>query len=436
MVDPVVGVGLPNLWHCPACNHALGPLPGVPAHPLEPFGADVTCPECSRVISQGSILLVGAGRVEAVGKPTIKSRFAVIFVAGFCLYSAVARLPSRLRTWQTGGSHSVWDVLIDLCALVGVAGAIYFLLRTWRRWAPSSGEDRRAEVSWEMQWLASPGQIEIFDRRGGASVIKHGAAAVKREDVRSVWFEDPDAAGFVRTHAAARPVRLVLERPWQSRIFEDPVKRRSVIVLDAGADAPRDIGDRLADRVYSLVTGRAAGVADGAVSLRGRPEACRRWPKGVRGRAAWAALVTLLVCAPPLVFVSIVLSSDVVGLSFAVVLPALFVLLGAIALGLYRWLTRDLRRRWRGEAHWTVGADGVRVSTLRHEGPERSPAEMLVQSSSIGDVTIGSELGRPRIRLLDRGGAEICGLTPDTLPADGPEASRRCLLAALGLPPA
>ena len=102
-----------------------------------------------------------------------------------------------------------------------------------------------------------------------------------REDVRTVWSEDPNTGSSRLPHSAKRPVRLVLERAGTARFLTHPLTHRAVIVFDAGADAAPDVGDRLADSVHSIVTGRAAGVRDGAVSLRGGP---MRVGAGRRGR--------------------------------------------------------------------------------------------------------------------------------------------------------
>jgi hypothetical protein len=47
---------------CPACNYALAGTPGAPDGALEPFKADVTCPECGATYLAGTLIIVGASQ--------------------------------------------------------------------------------------------------------------------------------------------------------------------------------------------------------------------------------------------------------------------------------------------------------------------------------------------------------------------------------------
>jgi hypothetical protein len=110
----------------------------------------------------------------------------------------------------------------------------------------------------------------------------------------------------------------------------------------------------------------------------------------------------------------------------------------ASGIGLCRLLSRGAWRRELTRCVWTVDRQGLRVEQESRARPRSAPEHRswMVPADTVADVEVGTAVGRPRIILRGRDGGEQAAITPDTLPADGPEASRRCLLAALGLPAA
>jgi len=61
-------------FHCPYCTYAMGPIGGTPTDTHGAFNAPVRCPECGRDVPEGSMLLVGAAMVEAIGPITTRRR--------------------------------------------------------------------------------------------------------------------------------------------------------------------------------------------------------------------------------------------------------------------------------------------------------------------------------------------------------------------------
>jgi hypothetical protein len=109
-------------------------------------------------------------------------------------------------------------------------------------------------------------------------------------------------------------------------------------------------------------------------------------------------------------------------------------LLFAAFFGLDRLLSRAAWRRELTRCVWTVDQQGLHVEQESRARPRSTPEHRswLVPADSVADVEVGTAVGRPRIMLRGRDGSELAAITPDTLPADGLEATRRCLLAALG----
>ncbi|MFM7808676.1 MAG: hypothetical protein ACKPEA_12255 [Planctomycetota bacterium] len=100
------------------------------------------------------------------------------------------------------------------------------------------------------------------------------------------------------------------------------------------------------------------------------------------------------------------------------------------------WLfTRGALRRELARCNWSVGSEGVRVteSLQRSLRADAEGSVWLVAARDVADVQCVEVSRRPRIRLLDGAGRELAAITPDTLPADGLEATRCMLRAALGL---
>jgi hypothetical protein len=450
-VDPVVSVGLPNLWHCPACNHALGPLPGVPAHPLEPFGADVTCPECAAVISAGTILMVGGRRVDAVGRVGTGRRvWLTLITAAPVLYFGSSVLSTLIRMSSGQWSGSVRDIL----GLVLFGVAVVMVVKAWRRWGAGEGDDARMAVAWELQWLVRPGSIEFIDHRLGRRVDPSGLAdqvpstCLQADLLRSAYAQAPQRTVKGRDGSIRSAVELVLEH-WKpgrgghrkgigsNRICVDAGSAEDSLELERKAAAQAD-GDRLAERLFRHCTGERLGVHGDGVTLRGHPDPVRFWPRPLRP-ASWALGILLVVLTPTILVTAIVMAGAISnGVVFWLSLAAGLLLLVIALFGLQRLLSRGAWRRELTRCVWTVGRQGLHVEQESRARPRSSPEHRswLVPADSVADVEVGTAVGRPRIILRGRDGGEQAAITPDTLPADGPEASRRCLLAALGLPAA
>ena len=107
----------------------------------------------------------------------------------------------------------------------------------------------------------------------------------------------------------------------------------------------------------------------------------------------------------------------------------------SMLMGLLWLLTRGVLRRELARCAWNVGPEGVHVTESRQRSL-RAEAEgfaRLVAARDVADVQCVEASRRPRIRLLDRAGRELAAITPDTLPADGRDATRAMLCTALGL---
>ena len=435
------------MHHCPRCNHALGPVAGVPSDLHEPFTADVTCPECAAVISAGTMLMVGGRRVEAMGRVGAGRRvwMALITAAPVFYFGASGvRGLWRLMSGQWSGNFSD---LFGLC-LLGIFAVMFW--RAWRRWGPGESEDTRLPVAWELQWLVRPDSIEVIDRFIGfrGPVDRTPMRFVRPDLLRAARAQVPHRAVQGHDGTARSAVEIVLEH-WtldrrgqlkgigSTRIFMDAGRAEDSPELDRKAAAQAD-GDRLAERLFRHCTGEPLGVHGDGVTLRGHADPVRFWPRPLRP-ASLTLGIMLGVLTPGFLIAAIVMADAIShGVVFWLSLAAGLLLLVIALLGLHRVLSRAAWRRELTRCTWTVDRQGLRVEQESRAMPRSAPEHRswMVPADTVADVEVGTAVGRPRIILRGRDGGEQAAITPDTLPADGPEASRRCLLAALGLPAA
>ena len=302
----------------------------------------------------------------------------------------------------------------------------------------------------ELRWLISPGSIEFIDERlHGYPQFRRPTQDVPSRRLGAELLRGARAEVSGRTAEGLDGIRrsvveIVLEywKPllmgrWRgiasTRIFVtaglagDSVERGTTAAIQAD-------GDRLAERIFRHCTGQPVGMHGHVVTLRGHPDPVKTWPRPLR-TTFWPLMVT--ACALWLVMVRLAMAlsesaqRDKVGL-LAVV--------GGVPLLLATACLQELvlaRGAWRRELTrcvWTVDRQGLQVEQESRARPRSTPEHRswLVPADSVADVEVGTAVGRPRIMLRGRDGSELAAITPDTLPADGLEASRRCLLAALG----
>lgn len=439
------------MHHCPSCNQAFGPLPGVPVGVHEPFTADVRCPECAQVVRAGTRLLVGATRVEAVGHVGTGRRIRMALLTalpGILILNGGIRGALKLK--------SPLDTVAIVQGILGLA-ALFFvgnmLWRAWQRWGRGGGEDARPDVAWELQWLVSAGRLEVLDHAKAASAA-HTLATVpaaksiviEAARVRAIRAEVPKQKIRGADGAPRSGVQLVLE-VWKRGWRGDRAGLESLkVCVDAGrpddtpgldqTEAVQADGDRLANAVFTTLTGEPVGAVGGVISLRGHPDAATAWPDSARRRRLVAVVVSILLFIPFFMFAF--LAATELGLAGGWLALALVGIVGlwiSMLMGLLWLLTRGVLRRELTRCAWNVGPEGVLVTESRQRSM-RAEAEgfaRLVAARDVADVQCVEASRRPRIRLLDRAGRELAAITPDTLPADGREATRAMLRTALGL---
>lgn len=448
--------------HCPNCNHAFGERPGVPGEPLGTFTAPVRCAECGRDVPDGSVLLVGASVVDAVAPITkgrrIKQSLRETLPAIFLLYMAL----SNLRHLSQGAAAlSSPRVYIGLAALGGFFAVAW---SAWRRWGTSDGEDRRAAVSWELQWLVSTHGIEIFDRRHASRTLAsprarredtHVAAAdggpksitiVRPEDIRYVRASVP---GTLITGADGRPrsgVMMHLGTWTRSRSGRRRGPREISICVDAGAadDQPgldhrasaQSDGDLLAQRVRAIATGCSQGLIEGTVHVEGQLHAMRPWPQPMR-TAGWALVLVWLFTGCPLATLgSAYALSPGRGESGGVVMVAMGVALLAAVIAIHVLNSRHLLRKSIQRASWAVTSDGVRIQSrpVSLDGRDSAAAETMVGRAQIARITLEMAAGRPRIALKGADGHSIAELSPDISRTESGQGIHEAMASVLGCP--
>jgi hypothetical protein len=448
--------------HCPNCNHAFGERPGVPSEPLGLFTATVRCAECGRDVPHGSLLLVGASVVDAVGPITrsrrIKQSLRETLPAIFLLYLAVSNLQ---HLSQGAAALSSVRVYVGLAALWGFFA---FAWSAWRRWGASGGEDPRAAVSWELQWLVSTHGIEIFDRRRASPV--HSSPRARKDDThvaaadggpKSITTVPPQDIRYVRasvpgtliTGADGRPrsgVMMHLGTWTRSRSGRRRAPREISICVDAGAaddqagldhrSSAQSDGDSLAQRVRAIVTGCSQGLIEGTVRVEGQLHAMRPWPQPMR-TVGWALVLVWLFTGCPLATLgSATALGPGRGASGGVVMVAIGVALLAAVIAIHLLSARRLRRKSIQRTSWTVTGEGVRIQShpVSLDGRDGPATETIVRCNRIARISLKMAAGRPRIALKGADGSSIAELSPDISRTESGQGIHEAMASVLGCP--
>jgi len=364
--------------------------------------------------------------------------------------------------WSVQGISGVLTMsgtLSKVAILRGIAGlaALFFigsmLWRGWKRWGRGEGEDARPEVAWELQWLVTAGRLEVLDQ---SKVARTGRTLAAAPDAKSLVIE-PKRVRAIRAAVPKQKIRgadgsprsgvqLVLEL-WRSGWRGERSGLESLKVwLDAGRSddtpglghvaAAQADGDRIANAVFTLLTGEPVGAVDGSILLRGHTDSVGSWPESASRKRLIAIAISVLLFVPffMLSFVAVSqfgLAGGTLGLA-TVGIVGLWI---GMTMTLVWLFTRGALRRELARCNWSVGSEGVRVteSLQRLLRADAEGSVWLVAARDVADVQCVEVSRRPRIRLLDGAGRELAAITPDTLPADGLEATRCMLRAALGL---
>jgi len=350
---------------------------------------------------------------------------------------------------SSSGTVAMVQAIFGFAALFFVGNMLW---RGWKRWGRGGGEDARPVVAWELQWLVSAGRLEVLDRATAAptahtlaTVPAAKSIVIEAARVRAIRAEVPKQKIRGADGAPRSGVQLVVElwkRGWSGRAGLESMK----LCLDAGrpddtpwldqTEAAQADGDRLANAVFTTLTGEPVGAVGGVVSLRGHLHAAGPWPESASRRRLVAIVASILLFIPFFMFAF--LAAIELGLAGASLALAMLVSVGVwigMLLSLLWLITRGVLRRELARCAWNVGPEGVRVTESRQRSL-RAEAEgfaRLVAARDVADVQCVEASRRPRIRLLDRAGRELAAITPDTLPADGRDATRAMLCTALGL---
>lgn len=441
---PARPMGTGARFHCPHCTYAMGPIGGTPTDPLGTFSAPVRCPECGRDVPEGSMLLVGAAMVEAIGPINTRRRlmmslWAVVPLAYMLLFFGLR----GLREITQGGAYLTSPMTYVRLASIGIVAAVAW--SAWRRWSARDPDDPRAAVAWELQWMVSPGRIGVFDRtsahtsptRAGTSNRRlismekiegsHGLAGwVQAEDIRScratvpkrlVRGEDGQPRSGIMLHLGIAGCNSSGARSGMGEI---------TICVDAGAadDQPgldhraaaQTDGDALARRVMEVACGRRFGVSGSEVRVAGDVHAMRPWPAPMR-RIGWTLVGLWCVIGFPALLVGGTLAMDGArwgraGL-WTIAATAAFT---ALLVTAYVAAVRRLRRKQAQRAEWIATHEGLRI--LRHAATLRGEAgpvqESFVPTGSIARIEAATVATRPRLSVIGTSGDVIAELSPDT----------------------
>jgi len=422
----------------------------------------VRCTECGRDVSQGSLLLVGASVVDAVGPITrgrrIKRSLRETLPAIFLLYWGLIGLRHLV---QGGNALSSPRTYVGLAALGGFFAVAW---SAWRRWGASEGEDPRAAVSWELQWIVSPQGIEVFDRRHASRTLAsprarrqdthvaaaHGGpksiTAVPPEDIRYVRASVP---GTLITGADGRPRSGVMMHLGTWTRSRSGRRRRPLeieVCVDAGAadDQPgldhrtsaQSDGDSLAQRVRAIATGCTQGLVDGTVRVEGDLHAMRAWPRPVRALGWVFVLVWAFVGFP------LVLIGGAVALNRGqhwwggMIAVAAGGALGIALIAMHLMNARRLLRKSIQRASWTVTADGVRIQSrpVSLDGRDGAVTETIVRRNQVARVSLEMAADRPRIALKGADASRIAELSPDISRTEGGRGIHEAMAAVIGCP--
>ena len=339
MSDPHLAreIGAGARFHCPYCTYPMGPIGGTPTEPLGTFSAPVRCPECGRDVPEGSMLLVGATMVEAIEPITTRRRLMMLLwgVVPLTYVLLLSGLRGLREITQVGAYLTSPMTYLRLASLGMVA---VFAWSAWRRWSARDPDDPRAAVSWELQWMVSPGRIGVFDRTS-AHTSPTRAGSLNRSLVTMEKIEGSNGlAGWVqaediRSCRATVPKRLVKGADGQPRsgimLHLGIAGRNSsgarsgmgeiTICVDAGAadDQPsldhraaaHTDGDALARRVMDIACGHRFGVSGSEVRIAGDVHAMRPWPAPMR-RIGWTLVGLWCVIGFPALLVGGTLAMD------------------------------------------------------------------------------------------------------------------------------
>lgn len=457
---PALATGSGARLHCPHCTYAMGPIGGTPTDPLGTFSAPVRCPECGRDVPEGSMLLVGAAMVEAIGPITTRRRVAMSLWSVVPLAYLLMFGIRGLREITQGGAFLTAPMTYVRIASLGVAA--FAAWSAWRRWSAHDPDDPRAAVSWELQWMVSPGRIGVFDRTSAHTSPVHAGSANRRLITMEKIEGSNGLAGWVqaediRSCRATVPKRLVKGadgRPRSGIMLHLGIVRRNssgvrsgmgeiTICIDAGAadDQPgldhraaaQTDGDALARRVMDIACGRRFGVSGSEVRIAGDVHAIRPGPAPMR-RIGWILVGLWCVIGFPALLVGGALAMDGARSGRAgwwtIAATAAFTALIAAA---YVASLRRLRRKQAQRAEWIATEEGVRILrqpvTLRGEaGPVQ---ESFVPAGRIARIEMGTAATRPRLSLIDTGGDSIAELSPDTARSESGSGIHEAMAAVL-----
>lgn len=462
---PALATGAGARFHCPYCTYAMGPIGGTPAEPLGTFSAPVRCPECGRDVPEGSMLLVGAAMVEAIGPITTRRRlmmslWSVVPLAYLLMFGL-----QGLREITQGGAFLTAPMTYVRIASLGVAAAVAW--SAWRRWSARDPDDPRAAVSWELQWMVSPGRIGVFDRTSAhTSPARAGSSnrsLVKMEKIEGSqglagWIQAED----IRSCRATVPKRLVRGengRPRSGIMLHLGIARRNssgarsgmgeiAICVDAGAaddqpgldhrTAAQTDGDALARRVMEIACGRRFGVSGSEVRIAGDVHAMRPWPAPIR-RLGWTLVGLWCVIGFPALLVGGTLAMDGArwgraGL-WTLAATATFT---ALLVTAYMAAVRRLQRKQAQRAEWIATHEGLRI--LRHATTLRGEAgpvqESFVPVGSIARIEMATVATRPRLSAVGADGIVIAELSPDTARDETGTGIHEAFSRLMRLPPA
>lgn len=448
------------MHHCPQCDYAFGPLPGVPGEPLGTFTADVCCPECSRVVPRGSRIVVGSSVEEAMQPITNwRRRYLVLAALGPGIVLAIQGSSVVLALFGVGRSRGLGADLLGLLMLVAAAS---LLVNAWRRWNAKGDGDERIPASWELQWLVSPGLVTVFDR---TLVLKKAGAASEDAaenalvtEVRAAQIQDIRASApsrsWYRRRVGRRNVALLTLH--ELKIGRDGaragVDSRSIYadvggpssggavdheeaVLAAGGRVAADLRATLGtvgvvDAPPGAPSAPAPAADPGLLVLRGPTHAMLPWPQP-RSRIARQLMVpaSLGGLLAAIAIGLVVLSGSAIGQSGFLHGTAWFggtLFAVTIAIGVVR--ARRALRRSLARSLWAVRSDGVEVTEEVYRSVRKAPEVRMTRHprAAIGSVAIRMEFGMPLLMLRASDGSLLATISPEAMdPPDGEAFARR-----------
>ena len=452
-------------FHCPYCTYAMGPIGGTPTDTHGAFNAPVRCPECGRDVPEGSMLLVGAAMVEAIGPITTRRRLMMSLWSVVPLTYLMLFFGLRgLREITQGGAYLTSPMTYLRIASLGAVAVVAW--SAWRRWSARDPDDPRAAVSWELQWMVSPGRVGVFDRTSAhTSPVRAGSSnrhLVKMERIEGShglagWIQAEDIH-WCRATVPKRLVRGEDGRPRSGVMLHLGIARRNssgvrsgmgeiAICVDAGAaddqpgldhrTAAQTDGDALARRVMEIACGRRFGVSGSEVRVAGDVHAMRPWPAPMR-RIGWTLVGLWCVIGFPALLVGGALAMDGArwgraGL-WTIAATAAFT---ALLVTAYVAAVRRLRRKQAQRAEWIATHEGLRIllQAVALRGEASPVKESTVPADRIARIELGAAATRPRLKAVGTDGNVIAELSPDTSLDGSGRGLHEALSHVMRLPP-